>query len=362
MSTPTARAAEGQERARARRVRRASSTSLVHDDHVRVAERGLRRARRRTRGDASSSTLPRKWSRRPPPPPTTSDRGGAAVDGCVERELEVGGVLGGGVALDRGAVGDRGVERRGVDGVEVADDEVDRHTERGACSSPESAAITRSTRRRRQDVVGDRRIAAGEHERTHARQHDRGRVVPWFPPPALPGSGSRGRRRVTVALSARLTRAPRDSVVDRRLPAAGRRRSVTHFMKPLSTPIAPRTTLLTVARPSRDLRKSVTALPSSVVAVGFALLFLRPAFFAPPAFFAAALGRRRRVGARRRELGGELLACRFGIDLLRVLGQSGLACATESIVAVGIAAMSDVGGRSRVHTTGVGAPALARGS
>ena len=84
-----------------------------------------------------------------------------------------------------------------------------------ACSTPESAAIT---------SVGGGQVARSKQPtdgsppaNTNAIRElsciRRGRLAPCFPPPALPGSGSRGRRRVTVALSARLTRAPRDSLV-----------------------------------------------------------------------------------------------------------------------------------------------------
>ena len=54
----------------------------------------------------------------------------AAVARGEQRELEVGGVLGLGVALDRRAGGDRGVEHGRVDRVEIADDDVDREAER----------------------------------------------------------------------------------------------------------------------------------------------------------------------------------------------------------------------------------------
>ncbi len=56
-------------------------------------------------------------------------RGGAAVERGVECELEIGGVLGRRVLFHDRAVGARSVECGRIDRVEVADHEVDVHTE-----------------------------------------------------------------------------------------------------------------------------------------------------------------------------------------------------------------------------------------
>ena len=179
----------------------------------------VRRARRRSRAsirgaakrsDASSSTLARKWSSRPP----------CATDDDHR-------------ASRRAPRAASSASSRSVASLSVGW----RSTAAPAATAPSSAAgstesrsptttSTRATERLRvlearvggdhegvggescvATVAGARRIAAGEHERVATCTSQ---SAPIFPPPALPGSGSRGRRRcVTVALSARLSRAPR---------------------------------------------------------------------------------------------------------------------------------------------------------
>ena len=203
--------------------RRASARSRTTVT-VRVADAGLGPARPRAAVTRGAARSPRKWSRRPPWPPTTTRSSAPRSCAAVERELEVGGVLGRRMTLDLGA----GRERPRA----IAVDRRSRgHRRRGrratpsasAWSSPESAAITRSAagrstqharravRRRPRTRWPSTLVAVVMMMTVAARRQPE--LVPWFPPPALPGSGSRGRRRVTVALSARLTRAPRDEVV-----------------------------------------------------------------------------------------------------------------------------------------------------
>ena len=74
--------------------------AAAHDGDARVAEQRLDAQRRRTAACASSATFARKWSSRPPAPPTTTICSAPARLGRDERELEVGRVLVGGMALD----------------------------------------------------------------------------------------------------------------------------------------------------------------------------------------------------------------------------------------------------------------------
>ena len=124
----------------------ASPWSLVlaaHDEHLPRLRAALPPGGRRAPDDASSSAFARKWSRRPPCPPTTMAPRAPSVACREQRELEVGGVLGFGVALDHGARGDRGVDRGRVGGIEIADDEVDREAERGRVIEPRSRRRSR---------------------------------------------------------------------------------------------------------------------------------------------------------------------------------------------------------------------------
>ena len=138
---------------------------VAHDDDAGVADPRFDVNAAPTPATRAASALARKWSSRPPCPPITIDptRSRASTRG-VERELEVGGVLGYGVALDHGAGGDGGVEVGRVGGVEIADDEVDGEPERERVVEPGVGGDHELGRAGRQSAGGGR-IAPREHER-----------------------------------------------------------------------------------------------------------------------------------------------------------------------------------------------------
>ena len=120
------------------------------------------------------------------------DAGGLERDRGIERELEVGRILGGGMALDPGPGGLGGGEPGRGDRVEVADRDVDVRPSASARSMPPSAAITSAPG----GSVGQAALEGCPPATTTMVS-----CCTRIPPLALPRSGSAGRRRGSRPLS-----------------------------------------------------------------------------------------------------------------------------------------------------------------
>ena len=212
--SPSVTHADGRTAQREQRAQRARCAveldAIAHDGDVRARRRGRRRARWRSgvtragarcRGSGRGDRRPRR------PRATAVAPRSSAASSASSRSVAS---LAAGCRSTTVPSAHRGVERRR--------DRPSRgrrppgrrgHPERGRARG----RSRRRSRGRRPRSAPARPDRAGRRPRTPARPARRAtradQVVPWFPPPALSGSGSRGRRRTTVALSARLSRAPR---------------------------------------------------------------------------------------------------------------------------------------------------------